>query len=208
MGPHAPSCRTAAAGEVRHLDVGALLASSELPASLRVPRPTTGPIVLAAVAPPPAPPDPCTPGRIADIACFLLKAVASPSPSRAGRARLRERLAELGAEPDPGERARQAIAALGARMWGLGWLRPFHGIARCIPVGTAPAAFATPDLTFPWLPSGDEQRVLRLAWCACAISFLSPPLILWTRPAALTWWRSDTLISLRWLGRRPSGGHP
>lgn len=104
--------------------------------------------------------------------------------------------------PRSAEEACAAIARLASRVAALGWLVPFHGLV------TANSAIAAPDANttvaeshYPWLPTGGDNAALRLAWCICAISYLSPPLILWTREPSLAWWRSDRVIQLRWLGQ-------
>ncbi len=77
-------------------------------------------------------------------------------------------------------------------------LPPFHGIARWRDdTGASFPARA------PWIPDSANAKVVHLAWQLLAIAHLSPPVLLFSRPASLEWFRQRGVIQLRWFGTRP-----
>lgn len=192
--------RTGAVGQTFQLDLGTMLRCwTGLPAELRAPMACNPPGMDG-----PSPEAFCPPDKAAGIARFLLEALAPRSRARATREAHERRLATADAPRDPGERARTSIAMLAERVAEMGWLSPFYGLARWQTLNN-PVHMTRPGKAlqneWPWLPAGEEHRVLRHAWSVCAVSYMSPPLILWTRPPSLTWWRGDNVILLHWLGR-------
>lgn len=97
--------------------------------------------------------------------------------------------------------ALQRVAQLATVLRSLGALEPFRGLVRVgvpAPQGSVNEPTAA-DALWPWLISHPEPDLLRIAWSVCAVSYLAPPLLLWTREPSLTWWRGDQVITLRWL---------
>lgn len=175
------------------LDLGVLLRTSELPVALRAPM-RCGPHGQEG----PLPEHFVAPASAASIASLLLRALlhGHPAPNASQIALLPP--APLDVSVD---QACANIAELAACVHQLGALPPFAGSAR-------PMWLSGPqhmrrerlgsDTEWPWLPGGDADRTLRLAWCVCAISYLRPPRIDWTREPSLAWWRGDEVIELVW----------
>jgi hypothetical protein len=191
---------TAGVGSTHCLDLGTLLYLwTELPPDLRSPMALT----------PPGPNGPsrknfAPPEKVAGIARFLLDAIAPTRGTEQELAAHRRRVQACEAPGTLHGKACASIAALAERVSELGWLTPFHGLVKWKMLSNP--VHMTRGLTamrteFPWLPAGDEHRSLRHAWCVCAASYMSPPLLLWSREPSLAWWRGDDVIELRWFGR-------
>jgi hypothetical protein len=195
---------TSAVGQTFRLDLGCMLSEwTPLPASLRKPMEVAPPAVHCEAYPQHyAPPE-----KAGAIAQFLLAALAPTHPTRAEREAHARRLASGESSKAPHERASASIAALAERVREMGWLAPFHGLARWGAVTSNPQHHDrwqfVEKAAFPWLPRRGNHVALHYAWCVCAVSYISPPLILWTRQPSLTWWRGDNAFDLRWFGGKP-----
>jgi hypothetical protein len=191
---------TAGVGATHRLDLGTLLHEwTELPSDLRSPMALT----------PPGPRGPsrknfAPPEKAAGIARFLLDAIAPIRGTEQELAAHRRRVAACEGPVKSHAGASASIAALAERVSELGWLKPFHGLVQWKTLDNPShhaRGYIADHTEFPWLPAGDEHQSLRHAWCVCAASYMSPPLLLWSREPSLTWWRGDNVIELRWFGR-------
>lgn len=201
--------RTAAVGRIFHLDIRTLLGWSALPRELRRP-------IRYGVHGPGghlSPEHLISPDKAHGIASFLLDAPELAGPELATGSGSTTPAIQCDAagrgheDANATGPARAAIAALAGRLAGLGWLCPFHGLATSTSTEHGSTARENTDMQneWPWLPGGKEHSLLRLAWCVCAVSYLSPPLILWSRSPSLAWWRGDEVIALRWFGQINNG---
>lgn len=182
--------RTPAVGRSYRLDLRMLSGSESLPAALRrmvgiVDRDADG-SPARHVTPP------------TDVHAIARTLLASLDSDAAAPARVRWRAPK----PATADEACTMIARLAERVAELGWLQPFHGLATVVPFDSSRPTRAPTEYNteWPWLPGGTAYGTLRMAWNLCAISYLSPPLILWTREPSLAWWRSDVVIELQWFG--------
>ena len=199
-GPAAGSVfRTAAVGDLHRLDIGATLCvSRSLPEALRDPMDLASTRSFWKTSDPERLPD-----RVVAIANALLAQLPTTGSTGWERPSLTRLVAGRESGPATDARVPSAVAALAERVAGLGALESFAGIARTQVVMGDSATNRLEQargLTLPWLPGGDRHEPLRLAWCVCAVSYLAPPLLLWSRAPSLAWWRADTVILLRWFG--------
>jgi hypothetical protein len=194
--------RTARVGQTYDLDLLTLLAMGPMPGNLR--RPVR--FCLRTEERSPDPRDCISPDQAYGIVSFLLgtPALALSATERAAAAARAAAARPAREFPNVTERALAKIVELRERLAALGLLSPFHGLATVqgrtgqrVPARDAKKL----EREWPWLPGGDQHGILRLAWSVCAISHLSPPLVRWTRPPSLFWWRGDEIIELRWFGR-------
>jgi len=93
-----------------------------------------------------------------------------------------------------------------------GVLAPFIGVVQRLPNGERAgpllkAVVAASDCAedFPWLGDHASDAIIRRAWSICAVSCMSPPVILWTRTPSLAAWRDGAIYTLRWLGGTEGG---
>lgn len=107
-----------------------------------------------------------------------------------------------------------ALAQLSLQLTQLGALRPVVGLvtaaphpggatdlARAMRAMRKETALAAVD---PFIPVMPHQLPVRLAWCVAALSHVAPPLLLWSRPTTLTWWRHETVLQFRRFGIAPT----
>jgi hypothetical protein len=190
--------RTAPVGSVHVLDLFTELQQApELPRHLRkrfTPRESEYFDRLPSVDLIAAPPS--VPGDVLALVRFLLAALTRPTRS----ARRPCAADDAGTERD----ALDAIGALTGRLEELGCLSPVPVLVawldRC---GSGPRSVpnVAPGERLPWLPRCFvvDMALLRLAWIVVAFSHAAPPLLLFSRPASLRFWRPDGALSLRWL---------
>ena len=190
--------RTPAIGQTLQLDFKILCRSKELPRflwpsagrELRPSQPSSAGIHVSPV-------------RANAIATFLLATLSTEPASRRARAMCARAMLGGGRRANAATSVYATIASLAERLCELGWLTTFNGLATTVvqdELSHAERIRRARGIVLPWLPRGEEYGVIRLAWCICAVSYLSPPLILWSRTPSLVWWRDDHVINLQWLG--------
>lgn len=92
------------------------------------------------------------------------------------------------------QRATRNLATLAGVVSQRQTLSYFHGISRHV---AAPER----DLSRTSYAGRDALNPLQVATTLVAASVFAPPLLLWDREPAFTWWRLDTIIVLRVFGR-------
>lgn len=74
-------------------------------------------------------------------------------------------------------------------------LPPFHGLVSCVTHD-----YVKELKPLPWLPCHADDRLAPLAWGLVAIACASPPILLFTRPPSLMWFRPHHSMMVRWFG--------